>query len=113
MADFKTIDQILQLDDMKMEEVFVPQWDCSVHVKELTAEGRADLERLFAGVEANPYKFRVELLFRCAANADGSAFMSHEQAESLMQKNGAAVETIVDAALRINKFNSVEEEAGN
>lgn len=101
-------DSILGINDISIEELYVPQWKVSVYIKTLTAEERGLLEAEVyqfgmngQTVNANIHtdKLAVLLAFVSVCDADGKRiFTTEAHKNSLAKKSAAALNIIAEKA---------------
>src|SRR5258708_13142643 len=100
-------DDILKVEDIKSEEIEVPEWGGSVMVRGLTGRERDEFEagimerrgkRLFPNV-ANG---RAKLVARCCVDHDGQPLFNTPDAQDLGGKSAAAMERIYEVAARLS-----------
>jgi hypothetical protein len=110
---FLTKDAILSVNDLQIEEVFVPQWKGTVRVRSLSGAERDDLEASMIDDKGNPIKknFRARLLSLALCDERGKPLFSQAEAEALGKKNGAAMSAIFTVAMRLSGMGAPEVEA--
>lgn len=100
-----TRDQILQVDDLKYEEVEIPEWGegCGVRVRTMTAVERDQLvNAAFADGERNAENFRARLCALCVVDEAGKNLFSFNDARALGRKSTISMERIAEVALRLS-----------
>lgn len=102
-----TIEQILAANDLKVEEVQVPEWGGSVFVRHLSGleaiELYAQLKDSAAGTVTEKAAARmVASLSAFLCDSDGKQLASIDQAKLLVGKSAAAVNRIVTKGHAIN-----------
>lgn len=115
-----TAEDILKADDLKVEKVFIPEWDGFVYVRSLTGaerdawEAEGYLSKNEKG-QPNLYNLRARLVVLCAVDAEGNRLFTKEQAEALGEKNAGALDKIYERAQRLNALRDedIEDLAGN
>lgn len=109
---------ILGCDDLKREEVQVPEWGGSVFVRVMSGAERdwLDASSLNDQGEAKSvhdrlanYRGRLVVLTTC--NEDGSSLFMLPDAEALGKKSAAALDRIVEVAQRINRMTDADVDA--
>lgn len=108
--------QIIAATDTKHADIPVEEWGGTVRVRVLSGRERNALEREASGPDGKaPPLFREKLLVRCLCDESGKALFSSEQVQVLAEKNGVVLDTLFDAALRLNGFkkDTVEDLAKN
>lgn len=105
---------ILAADDLKHEDVSVPEWGGEVRVRTMTGTQRNAFGAALVG-EDDMVAFRVKLVVACAVGEDGEPLFNDEDAQALAAKSGAALERVFLAASRLNGMaaDSVELAKGN
>lgn len=105
----KLRDKILTLSDIQKELVNVPLWDAVIEVRSITAaqrarlfkqtadaSGRVDLERLYPDL----------VIASCYDPETGEPIFEAPDREMLAGKNAAALETLVQVAMRLSGIQS-------
>lgn len=105
-----TLNEILTIEDCKIQSVPIEEWAGNVYVKIMDAEERSEIEEFFMNVKDKKRgvgQFRKEIIKRCWVNKDGSRFLPDEvTANAMMKKNSNAIETIFESACELNGFRS-------
>lgn len=101
--------KILLAKDIVVKRVNVPEWGGSVYVRVLSGVERDRLERM--GAEKKTHNFRGIFASLAIANEDGTRMFTDADAKALGEKNGAALQRIIDAGVEVNKLSgeSIEE----
>lgn len=119
---YLTRGEILAADDLKVEEVHVPEWgeDVWVRVRTLKASERdyfesTTLRQNGREVSTNLQNIRSRLCLLCIVDETGERIFQEEDEYPLGGKSAAALSRIFDVAQRLNGFtkNDVEELAKN
>jgi hypothetical protein len=123
MTTYLSAETILDADDLKHEDVDVPEWGGTVRVQELTGTDRDKFEAGFVGGGSKPTVntsglegFRARLAAAALVNADGKRmFRSDAEVVRLGKKSAAALQRVCDVAMRLSGLNQgdVEELTGN
>lgn len=100
-------DQILNADDLKFEDIDVPEWGGSVRISVMSASDRDSYEAStfkMVGKEVKPdmTNARAKLVSRCAIDEDGKLLFTTAEVEKLGKKSASALDRLVNAARRIN-----------
>lgn len=98
-----TREQILEADDLRMEEVMVPEWGGTVWVRGMSGAERSMVEEYTAshpGREA----LRAIVTATCTRNEAGERLFTLEDVEALNDKNGAALQRVFEAASRLSSM---------
>ena len=116
-----TRDQILAADDIKIEEVIVPQWSTTdpVCVKGMTAIDRDSLERDMFNPDGKLKEgfnnLRAKVSVRTICDEKGERAFTNDEWELLANKSAAAIEIIFPLAQRLSGLSKgdVEKLQGN
>jgi hypothetical protein len=112
-----TKDQILNANDVKTEEVNVPEWGGSVLVTTISAAERDAFEQSITDAKGKVGGANVRAKFaaKCVVGEDGKRLFSDAEVLALGKKSGAALNRIFEAASRLNGMTKAdtEELAGN
>ncbi len=111
--------EILAKDDLKTEDVFVPEWDAWVKVRTLNASERDHFEsstvvRKGRSVTTNLENIRARLCLLCIVDENGERLFQEEDTFPLGGKSAAALDRIFSTAQRLNglRDTDIEELAG-
>lgn len=122
-----TRDQILAADDLKHEDVDVPEWGGSVRVQELTAGQRDQVETASVAIAKNASgklapefdksvleSFRARLAAYSIVDELGQRLFTDADMIALGKKSTAAMQRVFNVAMRISAFTQedVEELVG-
>jgi hypothetical protein len=102
-----TLEDVLAVEDLPVENVEVAQWGGFIGVRSLRADYKSEIERQFSKKRPgdDPAAFRRALLKATLVNPDKSNFLPTDEAATLfMQKNAEAVEVLVEKAMALNGF---------
>ena len=117
---FLTKAEILAKDDLKTEDLFVPEWDAWVKVRTLNASERdwfeaSTVQRNGKKVTTNLQNIRARLCLLCIVGENGERLFEQEDEFPLGGKSAAALDRIFTVAQRLNglRDEDVEELAGN
>ena len=115
---FLTRDTILGVDDRKVEDVSVPEWGGTVLIRGMTGKEREQFEDLHneevpagnragrrAGQTVSKFdrkNLRSRLVVWCVIDDKGERLFSDADLDIINGKNGAALERIVDVAMRMS-----------
>jgi hypothetical protein len=121
MGDFLSADAILGTDDVKFEDVDIPEWGGTVRVRSLTGTDRDAFEasnREFRGGELvfNPENQRAKLVARSLINPEtGERLFTDLQIGQLGLKNAAVLDRLYEVAARLSGLaaSSDEDAEGN
>lgn len=106
-----TRDQILKADDLKKEEVSVPEWGGSVYIREISAGERLRFEAIH---NKDPQKnFFSRVAIACVCDENGNALFNEGDIELLEEKSLPVLTRIYKVFEKINKTGMEEyEEVG-
>lgn len=109
-----TRDQALAADDLRKEEVQVPEWGGSVFVRNMIGTERDDYEAFFVN-NKQPFKnIRARIAAATVCDEHGVLLFSVADVEALGKKSGAALDRIFDVAKRLSCLNKEDiDEMGN
>lgn len=102
-------DEILGLDDLPVEDLWVPEWNTWIRIRAmdaLTAQRYADL--LSDGAEDSVY---VKMATFSAVDEQGELLFTTADLEALGRKNFAAVKRVAQAGMRLSGIGKVQQEA--
>lgn len=102
-------DAFLAADDLDLVPVPLPAKygaDVGFYVRLLTGAERGQIEKRFAASDPanDPGGFRAVLLVRTIADASGKPIFTDDDAPRLMGKAAGVLETLFEAACRLNGF---------
>ena len=96
-----TKQQILDLVDFEVQELPVPEWDTVVHIRTMSGSAREAVEAL----ANNDHKdTRATLVIHSLCDEQGNLIFEPKDLAAVNKKNGAALERIGLAALKLNKM---------
>lgn len=117
---FLTKQEILAKDDLKTEDVFVPEWDAWVRVRAMSAYQRdrfeaGTIQRNGKEITQNLDNIRARLCLLCMVDENGEQIFGEEDTFPLGGKSAAALDRIFTVAQRLNglRDQDVEELAKN
>ncbi|MET8824795.1 hypothetical protein ABZX40_17995 [Streptomyces sp. NPDC004610] len=122
MTQYLSAEQILNVDDLKYEDVAVPEWGGTVRVRELTGTDRDKFESAFVGKDGKSVRaeglegYRARLAAASIVDQNGKVlFRSAAEAKRLGEKSAAALQRVCDAATRLSEITEedVKELTGN
>lgn len=102
-----TKEQIIASEDLKHEDVEVPEWGGSVRVVAMSGTARDAFEdtlvkRVGEKIEQDLGNYRAKVCAACMIDEDGNRLFSAKEVQALGQKSSAAIERVFDAADRLN-----------
>lgn len=100
--------------DRDTSSVDVPEWGVVVHVRSMSGDERDDWESSLLDSSGRPKKslrgFRVNLVIRCACDAEGTPLFTEKDADWLGGKSAAAIDRIYEVAARLSKITKADED---
>ncbi len=94
---------ILAADDLKSEEVHVPQWGGSVRIRVMTGLERDELRMEFAKYSnGDAGAFAAVLVASCAVDDEGNRLFTMDDVAALRGKGAAALDGPAAVAMRLN-----------
>ena len=108
-----TRDAILQAQDIKTEEVDVPEWGGTVRVKMMTGTERDALGAALIGPDGTPDMslYRLRLVTLCIVGEDNSPLFAIDEVAMLGAKSGTALDRVYRVAERLNDSGAAAVEA--
>lgn len=108
-------EQILQAQDLERKAVEVPEWNCTVWVRELTGSEGDDLEAETykvrgKEVEVNRKNFRARLLRRALVDEQGAQVFDAKDLELLGAKSSKVLKRLADIASEMSGISKKDEE---
>lgn len=117
---FLSRDEILNIKDLPVEEVYVEEWQAWVRVRGLTAAERDQFEQSIVetrgkDTRVNLRNIRAKLVVLCCVDEQGNRIFRDEDAEVLGRKSAVALNRVFEVAQRLSGLRpeDVEELAGN
>jgi len=102
-------DRILQKADATSEQMLIPEWGLTVEIRSMSGAARAAIVQAGAAQGQLPdmSKFTADIVVMCTFDPEtGEQVFTKDDAALVLDKNGAALERIVVAAMRISGFNT-------
>lgn len=100
-----TKDQILQAEDMRTQEVDVPEWGGRVIVKTLSGNERDQFEEsILSGAKRDFKGVRAKLVALSVVDENGKRLFTFEEANVLGEKSSRALDRVFGAAQRLSGF---------
>lgn len=108
-----TKQQILDAEDVRTEEVQVPEWKGAVLVRVMPGEARDAYEASFVGRDRAELlrNARAKLVALCIVGEDGEPLFTEADIVKLGRKSGVALERVVKVAQRLNALRDEDLEA--
>lgn len=107
-----TREQILNMKDLPIEEVQVPEWGDSVFVRGMTGAERDAFELSLVdqkqGGKVNLENIRTKLCARVICDKEGNRIFSDKDIQALAGKSGAALSRVFDVAMRLSGMTNGE-----
>ena len=100
-------DGILASSDGKVEPLEIPEWGGTVYIRTITGGERDGVEHALTvdPVTGNRRQnFRAYFVMLVCCDESGKRMFNMHDIPALSKKNGAAIERILDAGLKLNKF---------
>lgn len=118
MPDWLSREQLLAVNDLTMEEVFVPEWQGKIGVRVMTGAERDRFEGMILDAQEKGQRtanFRARLLSLCLCDQQGGRMFDVKEVDMLGEKSSVALDQLFDVARRINKLtpDEVEKLQGN
>jgi len=106
MSEILTKDQILQAEDIKTEEVDVPEWGGKVLVKTLSGKERDQLEAsvITKPGERNLDNLRAKIVALSVVDPTGKRLFTFVDAMGLGNKSARALDRVFSVAQRLSGF---------
>lgn len=110
-------DEILASDDLRVEEVYVPEWGGTVRVRALSARDREILREAVTKPDGDVDvgQLRVRLVIMATVDAGGEKIFTLVDYDALQEKDAGAIDRIFAVAKRLSKLtpSAMEEIEGN
>ena len=103
-----TKDQILSADDIKTQEVEVPEWGGSVNVRGMTAIQRDNFE--LSHMNGKLKNYRATVAARTICDENGVPLFSELEILKLAQKSSVALSRVYDIAMKLCGITSEDAE---
>ena len=122
MSAIASRDMILSIDDLKTEDVEVPEWGVTVRVREMTGSERGLFEKTISKVSTRPdgttnvemdaQNIRVQLCAMTMVDEEGKRLFGDTELKALGGKSAKAIQRVFDVASRLSGISddSVEDE---
>lgn len=100
--------KILAASDLPQEAVAVSEWDCTVHIRTLTAAQRDKFEEMCS---VNRYgNVRARLVALCMVDDGGQRIFADKEIDALGDKSGRVLDRLFEVASRMNGFSAADAE---
>jgi len=117
---FLSREEILQINDLPTEDVYIEQWGAWVRVRGLTAAERdkfeqSIIERKGKSTQMNLQNIRAKLVALCVVDENGNRIFTDADVEALGKKSAQALDKIFSVAQKLSGLTpeDVEEMLGN
>lgn len=100
-------ERILRANDFTCEQIEIAEWGLTVEVRSMSGAARAAIVQAGAAAGQLPdmSKFTADIVVMCTFDPEsGEQVFTKDDAALVLEKNGAALEKIVTAAMRISGF---------
>ncbi len=114
-------ESIIQSNDLRREEVDVPEWNLSdkIFIRELNGGERNDIEEIATkiflnkdadekDIEEHPLKFKMLIYTLCDANGD--AIFSMDDVDILKKKNGKVIDRLFNKSMQVSGIREEDQE---
>ncbi len=106
---------IITADDLKREQVEVPEWGVTVYVRTMTGAEKDLYEEetyKFNGddVEINRRNLRARLVVKTLCDENGKRLFNDGEQDLIASKSGAAIDRIFEVASKLNALTKADEE---
>lgn len=113
-----TKQQIIEANDIKFEDVEVPEWGGSVRVCCLTGTQRDAWEMSIfgtSGEDRNMDNTRSKMICRCVVDEEGNYLFEEKDIPALGKKSAAALDRVFEVCQRLNRLTKgdMDELVGN
>jgi hypothetical protein len=102
-----TRDEILAVDDLKLEKVEVPEWGGYVMVKPMTAIARDRFEKQHSDGKLKNY--RATIMARCICDDTGNLIFTEADIEALSKKSASAGSRVYNVVLDMSGITKEDE----
>lgn len=100
---------ILEADDLAVEAVEVPEWGCTVHVRQMSGDEAVRYYQAIRGDVIDPAAARNALLAICLCDEGGARIFADGDAAHLGRKSAAVIGRLHDVAVRVNRLGVARE----
>lgn len=110
---YLTREQIIAAEDLKSEDVEVPEWGGKVLVRSLTGTDRDKLGASLIGPDGHPNKgkYRVGLVAASMVDENGNPLFGFDEVDALGKKSSAALDRVYAVAERLNGIGEADVKA--
>ena len=102
--NYLTRQAIIEAEDLKTEDVEVPEWGGMVRVRTMSGEARDKLGAAMLGPDGKPDQRRFNMLLVAGSmvDEDGNPLFCLDEVADLGKKSAQALQRVADAAYRLN-----------
>jgi hypothetical protein len=97
-------DKILAANDRTFEEVYIPEWDCTVRVYAMSAGDKTRIMKAFTAQDGLPEDYFARLVYLCACDETGTRIFNESDIPELQEKSATAVSRIAEVAAIVSKI---------
>lgn len=99
-------DHISNYDDLKKEKVHIPEWDCDVYVRQLSAYEQDDIEIKRFAKDGTPIvlNMRARYVSMCLVDEDGNRIFNEKDIHILSKKAGSVINRLIDKCAALNRL---------
>jgi hypothetical protein len=101
--------KILAADDVKLQEIAVPEWGGSVFLKVLSGTDREAFEESYADQKLKAFRLRFLVLALC--DDKGDRLFSEGEITELGTKSAVVINRLFEAGWKLNAFREEDVEA--
>ena len=103
-----TRDAILSANDLKTQDVDVPEWGVSVRVSTLTGTARDALSKAMVGADGqiDSSQYRERMVAACVVGEDGKPLFSADDVGILGTKSAIALQRVFTVAESLNAISA-------
>lgn len=102
--------QILEADDLPLEEVTVPAWDCTVYVRPMSGDEAVRYYQALRGDVVDPAAARNLLLAICLCDSTGERIFTDADAPYIGRRNAAVLGQLHAIAITVNRLEAAQAE---
>lgn len=108
-----TRDAILNAQDLKTQDVDVPEWQGTVRVRMLTGAERDAMSKAMLGADGkvDAADYRERMVAACVVGEDGAQLFTADDVQALAKKSAIALQRVFAAADKLNSIGPAAVEA--
>lgn len=104
---YATREAILGIQDQKIEEIFIPEWNMKVRIKSMTGKERDDFEASILEQRGNHRvtnlsNVRAKIAALTVVDENGKRLFTEQDTKTLSQKNASALQQIMIVAQKLS-----------